>query len=314
MIPLVTVTGFLGSGKTTFLKRIIEANPDHKLAFLVNEFGPVDVDGRVLATSTERVITLPGGSIFCRCLVTSFIGRMSEIAEQWNTSDAPLEGVVVEASGIADPGVLPQMLEETGLSARYRPVQVISLVDPGTFPQLLQTLPNIAAQVRASTTAVVNKTDLYDEDSLARTEEMLRQVNPSVHIVRAVHARTDLARYEVLFRTGPALPTSGTYALCRDPHYASITLDTPQPVEPDRLLDTLKSLGPDLYRAKGFVWTGNECIRLDASAGRITTERTTGHAKHTKLVLIFNPSLERSLQKKLAGFGLGPDGSETEGS
>jgi G3E family GTPase len=302
MIPLVTITGFLGSGKTTFLKRIIKDNPERKLAFLVNEFGAADVDGHVLAASTEHVATLPGGSIFCRCLVASFIKQMNQIAEQWNHPQAPLEGVIVEASGIADPGVLPQMLEETGLSARYRPVQVISLVDPGTFSQLLQTLPSIAAQVRASTTAIINKTDLYDQALIQRTEKSLHELNPSIRAIRAVHARTELSGYEALFGFGPDLLATGTYALCRDPRYASTTLENARPVDLKQLSKTLQSFGGDLYRAKGVVWTGRNHYYLNAVAGRVRVDATEAQPRCTRIVLIFNPGIQNAVKKKLNAF------------
>ena len=82
MIPVALVTGFLGSGKTTLLRRVIATHRDRRLAYLVNEFAPVDVDGRLLAAEGAPVVALPGGSIFCQCLVGSFIEQLRGIAER----------------------------------------------------------------------------------------------------------------------------------------------------------------------------------------------------------------------------------------
>ena len=68
MIPIRLVTGFLGSGKTTLLKNLIRQNQSRRLAFLVNEFSPTDIDGSLIANLTPDYLSIPGGSIFCRCL------------------------------------------------------------------------------------------------------------------------------------------------------------------------------------------------------------------------------------------------------
>ncbi|MDH3982239.1 MAG: hypothetical protein OES84_04980, partial [Kiritimatiellaceae bacterium] len=82
MIPICLITGFLGTGKTTLLKRIVEENRDRKWIYLVNEFSALDVDGAIVSAENPDVISIPGGSIFCKCLVTEFIGQMTKIHEQ----------------------------------------------------------------------------------------------------------------------------------------------------------------------------------------------------------------------------------------
>ncbi len=69
MIFLVLITGFLGSGKTTLLRHINASNPDKKIVFLVNDFSAVDVDYQILSETNDSVISVAGGSIFCKCLV-----------------------------------------------------------------------------------------------------------------------------------------------------------------------------------------------------------------------------------------------------
>jgi G3E family GTPase len=304
-IPLVTITGFLGSGKTTFLRRVIESNPRRKLALVVNDFGEVDVDGRVLSDASDRVVALPGGSIFCRCLVTTFIGAMRELADRWHTEAAPLEGVLVEASGIADPRVLPQMLAETGLDETYRLARVVTLIDPGTFAPLLHTLPNITAQVQAASVGILNKADLYDASVLAETERAVHEVNPSLEILRATQASCRLVDWEELFRAVEAPDAGGTYAPCRDPHFVSARWTGDRPIDAERLRVGLSALGDRLYRAKGVVRTVGGCLRLEASAGGVAMWPVADDPCATDLVFIFAPQLEQQVNDLEMALGYG---------
>ena len=69
-LPICLVVGFLGSGKTSFLQETARRWIDRKLLFLVNEFSAADIDGRRLQSLARPVLSLPGGSIFCHCLIT----------------------------------------------------------------------------------------------------------------------------------------------------------------------------------------------------------------------------------------------------
>ena len=90
------------------------------------------------------------------------------LIDRFEDPERPLEGVVIEASGIADPKVTVKMLEETRLDGVYELRTVVSVIDPGTFLKLIHTLPNVIAQVEACDVALVNKTDLHDEAALRR--------------------------------------------------------------------------------------------------------------------------------------------------
>ena len=92
MIPLALVTGFLGSGKTTYLKQLIDRYHDRKLVWLVNEFSARDVDAAVLGGETADVVSIAGGSIFCRCLATEFIAHLRDLPARFGTPAAPVAG------------------------------------------------------------------------------------------------------------------------------------------------------------------------------------------------------------------------------
>lgn len=267
MIALSLVTGFLGSGKTTYLRRLVEQYRGRRLVFLVNEFSPVDVDGPVLRSAEDDVVSLPGGSIFCTCLVTQFVHTLERIPDRFG-GDAPVEGVIIEASGIANPKVAERMLRETGLDERYAISTIVSIVDPGMFPLLVESLPNIVAQVEASDTVILNKVDAFDEQTVASVEERVRRINPGVRVVRAVYCDVTL---DVL-----AMPRyrglDGEYAPCADPNYARFTVGLSASVDEAKLRAALAAARRVLYRVKGFVPGPSGSLYLDFCGSGLTLE------------------------------------------
>jgi len=257
------VTGFLGSGKTCLLRHIARHYAGKRLAFLVNEFSAVDIDGPVLEHDAPgQVVGLPGGSIFCVCLVSEFIRVLRELPERFGPD---LDGVVVEASGVANPKVVARMLAETKLDEVYRIASVIAVADPGTFGTLLQTLPNIRAQVEASDHVLINKSDLFDEETLCATEQAVREINPAATVARTQYGSIDMELF------GGSVPhaVGGEYAPCRDPNYAKASVRITEPIDLPRLLAALREVGPHLYRAKGFVPTPDGVYHVDASSSGV---------------------------------------------
>lgn len=282
MIPICLVTGFLGSGKTTLLRRIVDRHRDEKIVYLVNEFSPQDIDGALLADAEEDVVTIPGGSIFCRCLVTEFLGHLQRIPERFHHEDDPVAGVVIEASGVADPRVIEQMLRETGLDAVYGLASIISVVDPKSLPRLVHTLPNIRAQVEAADVVLINKIDLFAPAEVDATEQIVREINPAAAVMRTVRCGVDLE----LFASARVRGLEGDYALCTDPNYARFAIALTEPVDADALRRELEAVADEVYRAKGFVPTHDGPVYLDMSAAALTMDRAAAPAGPTGLVVI----------------------------
>lgn len=267
-IPLSLVTGFLGSGKTTFLQQTARRLADRRIVYLVNEFSSLDVDGTVLAAIGPNIVSVPGGSIFCKCLVGEFILHLREIPRRFHTADQPIAGVIVEASGISNPKVVADMLRETTLDALYELTSIVSVADPGSFRKLLVTLPNIRAQIEASDIVLLNKIDLFSEEQIAGTEIAMRQLNPRVRIVRTVRGAAEVE----LFGAAPTRDLHGEYAACADPHYARFSITLHNAVDLAKLQAALRDLAEDLYRVKGFVPTPQGTVYLDWSTAGLSIE------------------------------------------
>jgi G3E family GTPase len=240
-IPICLVTGFLGTGKTTFLRNIVARNGDRKIVYLVNEFSVHDVDGACISSENSFVVSIPGGSIFCKCLVTEFIGQLKKIAKRW--PDA--QGMVIEASGMANPGVMEQMLTETALDRLYRLATVISVIDPDSFLKLHKTLPNIIAQIEAADVVLINKTDCNGPEKIEKTDALVREINPGAKRMKTVRCEAAID----LFAEHTPRGLQGEYARCSDPNYAVFV--TEQPFKGDALEEFILQHAEDIYRIKG---------------------------------------------------------------
>lgn len=265
MIPICLITGFLGTGKTTLLRRIVEENRDRKWMYLVNEFSALDVDGAVMSKDNPDVISIPGGSIFCKCLVTEFIGQMTEIHDHYTD----VEGVVIEASGMADPRVIADMLKETGLGEYFKLSSIISVVEPRSFLRLIHTLPNIIYQVEAADWVLLNKCDLFDEDQLAETEQAIRYIKADAKLIRCVMGEVD---FPVFGNKIEHIDLHGEYAKCRDPRYSSFSTTFSAAVELAALKALIRNHEGDVYRVKGSLLSTDGPVYFDYSTAGFSIE------------------------------------------
>lgn len=303
MIPVALVTGFLGSGKTTFLQNVVTRHRDRQLVYLVNEFSTVDIDGQALELPPDQLVTIPGGSIFCRCLVTEFIGHLQAIADR---ADDAADGVVIEASGVADPKVIQNMLAETRLDRRFQLATIVTVIDPDTFGDLLETLPNIRAQVEAADIAIINKVDQHDETALQATQCAVREINPATRIERATYCNVDVD----LFDAASPREMTGEYALCADPNYGRMTVTPADDIDLPQLAAALEPLKSVAYRMKGFVRCNGRVHHLDVSRSGVVLRPTSQVDAPIELVCIYPPDAHESIRTILQQIESGALGSK----
>ncbi|NMG77573.1 CobW family GTP-binding protein [Aromatoleum diolicum] len=128
--PVTIITGFLGSGKTTLINRILRESHGQRIAVIENEFGEVGVDAEFLATGgDETIIQLANGCVCCT--VRGDLARaLHDLARQADTGGFSFDRVVIETTGVADPGpVIQTFLAKTALVTRYHLDGVVALAD-----------------------------------------------------------------------------------------------------------------------------------------------------------------------------------------
>ena len=297
MIPICLVTGFLGSGKTTLLGELARTPEGAASVFVVNEFAKTDVDGRLVGDAVP-VISIPGGSIFCTCLVTRFVEHLKALAEKH--AKTPYEGVVIEASGIANPSVIERLLSETELDQTFVLRRVIAVAEPITLPKVLQTLPNARQQLEAADLILLNKTDLVQEDVATAMLDTLREINADAEI-RMTRRCAPVSGADLY--AGPHhTRADGDYATCADPNFTVLRLELTNAPSRDALSERIRAFPGELYRAKGWVTCAEGPTFIDLASGQITTEAVSDATALTGLVLMAGGDMETELREHFACF------------
>ena len=175
------VVGFLGAGKTTYMKRVLaEADPAVKTVVLVNDFGELGLDGSLLSGQGADVVELPNGCICCS--LKADLGRQLKdvIAKR-----AP-DRILIEPSGVADVASLMAVLHQPGVKELIRSLKVFTVIDAGAFVRDYARLPAyFEAQARLAPVFIVSKTDLVGPAQLRLVQQTLASLNPAARIVSA---------------------------------------------------------------------------------------------------------------------------------
>ena len=188
--PITLVTGPLGSGKTTLLRHILDTHPA-KIAIVMNEFGEIAIDTKVIEGKNVRMAELGGGCVCCS-LLGEFEAAVNEIIQKV----AP-EVIIVETTGLAEPEALVFNIQEALPQCRLD--GVVSVIDADMlvrFPELGHTT---RLQIEGADILLLNKVDLVQRTEIEPLETKLREINLNAAIVRAERCRVDP---ELLFGIG----------------------------------------------------------------------------------------------------------------
>ena len=192
-IPVSIVTGFLGSGKTTLINRLLKRPDMNRVAVIVNEFGEQSIDHDLVQVSSEQMMLLNNGCLCC-VLRGDLQETMRDLFVKRRTGEIiDFDRVVVETTGLADPApVMQTLMTDTMLQNEYRLDCVVTLVDAINGPGQLDTMQEAVKQAALADRLVITKTDLAEETAVVRLENRLRELNPQAPMKRAVNGEIDL--------------------------------------------------------------------------------------------------------------------------
>ncbi|MHB0997875.1 MAG: CobW family GTP-binding protein [Armatimonadota bacterium] len=269
-IPVIVITGFLGCGKTSFLRRMLplcgEANV--RPALIINEVGDVDVDGELLADLHAEQVRLVGGCVCCT-LQSQLKETIYNVIEQ-KSGDV----IIIECSGLSDPlDVLnalsaPALLPEIGVS------HIICLLDAGRVLKILNAVELAKSQVSTANIVIMNKADLLDSERWDSIESVVSELSPKSDKYRTNYG--DIGKDQFMrILTDPA-PTACECGTCCDhehehdhdnghQHHHSLpasfcttAMVLPDMVSRNDLESFLASIPENVIRAKGFAHIKDE--------------------------------------------------------
>lgn len=278
-IPITVITGYLGSGKTTLLRHILEKSKK-RIAIIMNEFGDIAIDSKIIEGKNVRIAELAGGCVCCS-MTGEFEAAVKEVIEL-----AKPEWIILETTGVAEPSSL--VFEIGNDMPEIRLDAIVTLVDADAmlrFPKLGHTGKE---QIEIADIVLLNKIDLVDEyqiqDVIKRIQEI--NTNPRIIIAKSIHSK---------------VPPEFLFGLNRDHNFVEnkkhnnetevFVFDQDIILSKDKLVKLLEKLPKEIYRAKGFIkCQNNESYLLNYVAGRFELEPFV--AKKTELVFLGKDALK----------------------
>jgi G3E family GTPase len=187
LIPATILTGFLGSGKTTLLKRVLEEAHGQKIAVIENEFGEENIDSDILVSDTqEQIIQMSNGCICCT-IREDLRATLRDLAEKKRKGELDFDRVVIETTGLADPGPVAQtFFMDDEIAESYLLDSILTLVDAKHAETQLDERQEARRQVGFADQIFISKTDLVARDEVDALMHRLKHMNPRAP-QKAVH-------------------------------------------------------------------------------------------------------------------------------
>lgn len=262
-IPVSLLTGFLGSGKTTLLNALLRHPGMDKVAVVMNEFGTIALDHDLIASATETMVLMQSGCLCCT--VRGDLSRtLDDLRQKREAGEVAFDRVVIETTGLADPGpVVQTLVMDPDLADDFVLDGVLTTVDCATGMATLDAQFESVQQAAMADRLILTKTDLVSAQARAALESRLAKLNPGAPRLVADHGAIDPAQ---LFGLAPTETTGRAPALA--------WVGGPAPAAPRASLPPLSGLG-----GAGGSFFGGQSHGLFAPRAATTTPRASHDAR-----------------------------------
>nr|WP_320120439.1 GTP-binding protein [uncultured Marinifilum sp.] len=252
MLAFNLITGFLGSGKTTLLSNLLqELSPRKRIAVIQNEFAASGIDGKELKHKSDgfKLVEINNGSVFCVCQLHTFVQSMKTLIEDYQP-----ELIFLEASGLADPISIIELLQTDQLKNIVSLDKIISLVDGLNFFKGLSSLVRFKHQIMIADKIILNKIDLIKSDTDKLISKELKILNPYAEIIRTSYGRVDWKALAVndKIKSKAAQDYKGQESEGR-PDMKACVLRTHEKISEEQLRNFIEELHWQCPRIKGHI-------------------------------------------------------------
>ncbi len=264
-IPVYLITGFLGSGKTTFIQKAIEYfSGKVKIGVIQNEFAPANFDGKELKRETNNdfdLLEINNGSVFCVCLLSGFVTSLKKFVLKYNP-----DILLIEASGLSDIISVGQIFNSPELQEIVYLAGTIGIVDACHYLKIKDLMPRVKHQLMIADHLLINKTDISQHSD--EINKLMDEINPFAKKYFTTYCNTD---FKDIFQSAShpswqKLPKFMLYDENNErPNVHSSVYRTVKPILSDNFTGFIHELASISYRIKGFVnVSNNKCFSVQA--------------------------------------------------
>lgn len=295
MTGIYLITGFLGAGKTTFLKKFVKMQCAHKMRIIVNEFGKEGVDGELLKELPIVINEINNGSIFCSCRLEQFENVLVKALEE------KPELIIIEASGLSDPTNIRTILSQENKFNDVKLLGSICIVDAINFKKVISTARVCKKQLSVSDLVIINKTDIATKEDLNLTKKLISDLYP--HIVTHSTSFGEIKK-EWLDEISNLNTQSTSGIQTRDIGLQKALVHISENMGLFKLEKFLQMICEDTYRIKGFVNFDNKVYLVDSVGSLVSikeyTQNIDDNVKLNHIVVLAGPSMKMEKSLKAA--------------
>jgi G3E family GTPase len=330
-VPVTILTGFLGAGKTTLLNRILTGDHGLRVGVLVNDFGAVNIDAELVVGVDRNMISLANGCVCCQIR-----DDLTESVTALLAGPQIVEYILLEASGVADPGGIFMTFSDPGLRDRIRLDSVTCVVDADqvfAHPEYPPLMDLKLRQVGFADMLILNKVSLAGPGQVGKVRAWLDEHFSRLRIVETDYCQVP---YQILLGVGRFDPAradlsapdgeqscTGPARLDHPGHdhskvFSTWSYETDQPLALEALRETMRKLPGTVYRAKGLVYTADmpqQRVVLQVVGRRVDIsihEEWGQRAPHTQIVAIGAAGgIDASLLEKTFASCISPEAADT---
>ncbi len=279
--PVTVLTGFLGAGKTTLLNRILSERHGQRIAVIENEFGELGIDNDLVVHADEEIFEMNNG-----CLCCTVRGDLVRILGNLMKRRDKFDAILVETTGLADPGpVIQTFFADEEVSEKTWIDGIVTVVDAQHFLTQEEQSHEAEEQVAFADVIVLNKVDLAGEQTAAKVEARLHEINPTAKVLRSSRAQVPIDQIVGIqaFSLERALEIEPEL-LTHEPHdhsdVGSVGIELVGELDEQRasrwLSEYLQLHGADVFRMKGILSLKGRPLPLVFQGVHMTTDMSDG--------------------------------------